>query len=128
MKYLVEVIYHMTADDCPIYGIAFEEDENTCINVIPLEGNRIAADCCHQDAMELWGDYLRELELSWEWGTLYKTVLEVELIYTKDYYGEVDCDHTLDMLFHKEFTDFEEDKYSGFSAFEGMIKLNEGEK
>ena len=50
-----------------------------------------------------WQEWLQEVVgEKLEQGKEYKTVLMVELIYTRDYFGEHDMDWEIDVLFHEE--------------------------
>lgn len=88
--------------------------EDTELIIQPLHAEMGANMACYEDCFMFYKDMLetlkdeRDLEILPD--TLYSTIFKVELIYTKDdYYGEVDCDWSFELIDHAKIGTFDED-------------------
>lgn len=53
----------------------------------------------------LLSDHIVSLGLKLEYEVLYKTIISVTITFTQDYYGEVDADVSVELLYHAEAID-----------------------
>lgn len=99
MKYIAQITYQVTDKECPIYDLQIEYED---YDLITLDKGFYSQETAHEDFVNGMQEYIGNLldKNSLEYGATYRTVMMIELTYTKDYYGEVDCDSEEELLFH----------------------------
>lgn len=127
LKAIITVAYSDISDT----GESFCPEDNY-LSITPLHANLHQSDCCFQDCSDLLPTMIENLvdenKLEIEPYTLYHSIFKASLIYSSDYYGEVDVDHELELIDHAKIGTFDENNNLTYcdervqSSFE-MIEL-----
>ncbi len=108
LQAIITVHYSDVSD---IGGTLCVEDSELIIQ--PLHAEMEANMACYEDCLMFYKDMLETLEderdLEILPNSLYATIFKVEIIYTEDYYGEVDSDWAFELIDHAKIGSFDED-------------------
>ena len=116
-KFIVEVIYSLDQEYCEVYQRPRFDFED--YQIISLDNGMSDPSESFHNSWEEWVHETNE-NLVWELGKVYKTVLEVTETYHTDYYGEVDVDTNVKVLWTGLYCEPQPDK-----VFDKWITLKE---
>ena len=86
--------------------------EDNYLSITPLHADLGKSEACSVDCTDSLPSMIEDLvegfNLNIEPDTLYSSIFEVKLIYSHDYYGEVDMNYELRLIDHVKIGEFDE--------------------